>query len=58
MAKKAQKKPAKAQKRAIKDFRKGIRDEPPKVSKDIDGLVDKFLKSSDYKQFKRRFSRN
>ena len=44
--------------RAVKDFRRGIRKDPPKVAKDIDGLVDKFLKSSDYKQFKRRFSRN
>lgn len=58
MAKKTAKKSAQAKKRTIKDFRKGIRNEPPKVSKDIDNLVDKFLKSSDYKQFKRRFSRN
>lgn len=55
MAKKTQ---SKAKKRSIQDFRKGVRKEQPKVSKDIDNLVDKFLKSPDYKQFKKRFSRN
>lgn len=51
---------AKAKKKAkrnIIDARKGIRKNPPKVRKDIDTLVDKFLKSADYKQFKRRFKR-
>lgn len=48
----------KKKKRAVKDFRRGIRKEQPKVSKDVDNLVDKFLKSADYKRFKKRFSRN
>ena len=47
----------KKQKRTIVDARKGIRKNPPKVPKDIDNLVDKFLKSPDYRAFKKRFAR-
>ncbi|NRA37806.1 MAG: hypothetical protein HRU15_06680 [Planctomycetes bacterium] len=43
--------------RSVKDFRRSIRKDQPKVDKDIDKLVSSFLKSADYKQFKKRFSR-
>lgn len=43
--------------RTIADHRKGIRTEQPKVAKDVDNLVDKYLKSPDYKAFKKRFAR-
>ena len=48
---------AKKQTRKVEDFRKGIRTKQPKVAKSIDKLVDGFLKSADYKAFKKRFSR-
>lgn len=47
----------KTKKRTVQDARRSVRKEQPKVGKDIDKLVDSFLKSADYKLFQKRFSR-
>lgn len=43
--------------RAIKDHRKAVRANPPKVASDIDKLVEKWNGSDDQKRFAKRHAR-